>query len=57
MHASAVGMSMTIKVYEVDRYGCTRVVKPTAEVTPADSIPASHALPPCQCTQCTGSQQ
>ncbi|MFJ7220796.1 hypothetical protein [Streptomyces sp. NPDC098090] len=48
-------MSMTIKVYEVDRHGLTtRVVKPKTEVTPADFIPACHAFPACQCKRCTG---
>ncbi|MFB6817144.1 hypothetical protein ACFCV8_21620 [Streptomyces sp. NPDC056347] len=50
-------MTMTIKVYEVDRYGCTRIVKPEAEVTPVTAVPISSELPPCQCERCTGGPQ
>ncbi|MFF2009192.1 hypothetical protein ACFVWY_08975 [Streptomyces sp. NPDC058195] len=48
---------MTIKVYEVDQYGCTRVVKPKAEVAPVKTIPTSHDYPACQCEQCTEGPQ
>ncbi|MFF8912018.1 hypothetical protein ACF08M_01515 [Streptomyces sp. NPDC015032] len=48
-------MSMTIKVYEVNRHGfTTRVVKPKTEVAPADFIPLCHVFPACWCKRCTG---
>lgn len=50
-------MAMTLKVYEVDRYGNTRVLLPEAEVTPVKGVPHSHAYPACECEQCTGRQQ
>lgn len=47
-------MSMTLKVYEVDRYGRTRIVRPKTEVTPVDFIPVCQAYPVCRCRRCTG---
>lgn len=43
---------MTIKVYEVDRYGCVRVVRPKAEVVPVATVETSAAYPACQCLRC-----
>ncbi|WP_406386952.1 hypothetical protein [Streptomyces sp. NBC_01618] len=45
-------MTMTIKVYEVDRYGRTRVVRPEAEVVPLKTVDQSSAFPACECDQC-----
>ncbi|MGW1658548.1 hypothetical protein [Streptomyces atratus] len=45
-------MTMTIKVYEVDRYGGTRVVRPEAEVVPLKTVDQSYAYPACKCDQC-----
>ncbi|MEU3655745.1 hypothetical protein AB0E67_23625 [Streptomyces sp. NPDC032161] len=50
-------MSMTIKVYEVDRYGRTRVVRPKAEVVPAETVELSTAFPACRCDRCKGGQR
>ncbi|OKJ31527.1 hypothetical protein AMK22_25995 [Streptomyces sp. CB01580] len=47
-------MSMTIKVYEVDRYGRTRVVRPKAEVVPAETVELSAEFPACRCDRCKG---
>lgn len=48
-------MTMTIRVYEVDRHGSTtRVVKPTTEVVPVDHVALCHAYPACRCERCTG---
>ncbi|MFB7007906.1 MULTISPECIES: hypothetical protein [unclassified Streptomyces] len=49
-------MPMTIKVYEVDRYGKTRVVRPEAEVVPAKTVDQSSAYPDCECDQCKDKQ-
>ncbi|MCX5341743.1 hypothetical protein OG315_17720 [Streptomyces atratus] len=46
-------MSMTLKVYEVDRQGRTRVVRPKAEVTPLKNPPQTSAYPACECDRCT----
>ncbi|MFD6275850.1 hypothetical protein ACFWFI_09785 [Streptomyces sp. NPDC060209] len=46
-------MAMTMKVYEVDRYGQTvRVVQPETEVTPLTEVDPSSVFPACQCQQC-----
>jgi hypothetical protein len=45
-------MPMTIKVYEVDRYGRTRIVRPAAEVTPAKTVESRTAYPACECPRC-----
>ncbi|GAA2985450.1 hypothetical protein GCM10010447_12750 [Streptomyces fulvorobeus] len=44
---------MTIKVYEVDRYGGTRIVRPEAEVVPLETAEPSSAYPACKCDECT----
>ncbi|MEU6014437.1 hypothetical protein ABZ826_10380 [Streptomyces sp. NPDC047515] len=44
---------MTIKVYEVDRNGRTRVARPEAEVTPLKTAEPRLAYPACECAQCT----
>ncbi|MFI9624521.1 hypothetical protein [Streptomyces sp. NPDC052042] len=47
-------MPMTIKVYEVDRYGrTTRTVRPKAEVVPLKDPPDTDAYPACECDQCS----
>ncbi|WP_405391038.1 hypothetical protein OG596_26215 [Streptomyces sp. NBC_01102] len=47
---------MTLRVYEVDRYGTTvRVVRPEAEVVPVEVVETKAAFPACQCDQCTRS--
>ncbi|MFC9248061.1 hypothetical protein ACFT7S_29775 [Streptomyces sp. NPDC057136] len=43
---------MTIKVYEVNREGSVRVVRPEAEVVPAKTVDQRAAYPACQCDQC-----
>lgn len=44
---------MTLKVYEVDRYGNTvRVVRPEAEVVPVEVVEPKFAFPACQCGRC-----
>ncbi|MFF9346845.1 hypothetical protein [Streptomyces sp. NPDC014734] len=47
-------MAMTIKVYEVDRYGRTRVVRPTTEVVPLGRLPMTADYPACECDRCGG---
>ncbi|MFE7354377.1 hypothetical protein ACFU8Q_14510 [Streptomyces sp. NPDC057543] len=47
---------MTIKVYEVDRYGRTRVVRPKAEVTPLKTVEPRTSFPDCECDQCKAKQ-
>lgn len=44
---------MTLRVYEVDRFGTTvRVVRPEAEVVPVEVVEAKAAFPACQCDRC-----
>ncbi|MFE7424775.1 MULTISPECIES: hypothetical protein [unclassified Streptomyces] len=50
-------MTMTLKVYQVDRHGRTQVIRPKAEVTPAEEPPATDEFPTCQCHQCKGGQR
>lgn len=42
-------MGMTLKVYEVDRAGITRVLRPEAEVVPVTTVDPSAAFPDCEC--------
>lgn len=45
---------MTLKVYEVDRFGRTvRVVQPEAEVVPLETAETTYGFPACKCVQCT----
>lgn len=43
---------MTLKVYEVNRAGITRVLRPAAPVVPATTVDASAAFPACGCPRC-----
>ncbi|WP_204116675.1 hypothetical protein [Streptomyces sp. CS014] len=43
---------MTIKVYEVNRDGVTRVVREKSEVVPLERPEISHQFPTCACPQC-----
>ncbi|XUZ24762.1 hypothetical protein ACQVDT_07245 [Streptomyces sp. RMIT01] len=45
-------MAMTLKVYEVDRGGVTRVLREEAEVVPLTEPEASHQFPACECSEC-----
>ncbi|MEW1627744.1 hypothetical protein [Streptomyces sp. NPDC089173] len=45
-------MTMTIKVYEVNREGGTRVIRPESEVTPLEGPEFSHEFPACECSAC-----
>ncbi|MFJ2292082.1 hypothetical protein ACIOG7_10275 [Streptomyces sp. NPDC087894] len=45
-------MTMTIKVYEVDRWGSARVLREKAEVPPLERPEASDRFPACQCERC-----
>lgn len=45
-------MTMTIKVYEVNREGTVRVVRPEAEVTPLKTVDQTSAYPACECDRC-----
>ncbi|MFJ7252403.1 hypothetical protein ACIQWV_07385 [Streptomyces sp. NPDC098085] len=54
--AGSQHMAMTIKVYEVDRYGKTRVVRPESEVVPAKTVDQSFAFPACECDHCKAKQ-
>ncbi|MFD9952489.1 hypothetical protein [[Kitasatospora] papulosa] len=45
-------MAMTMKVYEVNRYGGIRVLRPEGEVTPLKAVEKSSAYPSCQCPRC-----
>ncbi|MDQ0795560.1 hypothetical protein [Streptomyces sp. B1I3] len=48
-------MAMTMKVYEVDRYGNTvRVVQPETEVVPLERPESTDRYPACECAQCKG---
>lgn len=42
-------MTMTIKVHEVDRYGRTRIRRPTTEIAPVEVEEENFVYPPCQC--------
>lgn len=44
---------MTIKVYEVDREGGTRVIRPEAEVAPLDRPEYAPEYPACECPTCS----
>lgn len=43
---------MTIKVYEVNGEGITRVVREETEVVPLEKPEASHQFPACKCPLC-----
>lgn len=45
-------MGMTLKVYEVDRQGLTRVLRSEAEVVPVETVDETSAFPDCECPQC-----
>ncbi|MFD8399500.1 hypothetical protein ACFV2V_13965 [Streptomyces sp. NPDC059698] len=45
---------MTIKVYEVNREGVTRVIRPEAEVVPLEQAEETHRFPACECPECHG---
>ncbi|MFD4861315.1 hypothetical protein [Streptomyces atratus] len=49
-------MTMTIKVYEVDRYGQTRIRRPTTEIAPVEVVEENFVCPPCQCPKCKAQQ-
>lgn len=48
---------MTIKVYEVNRSGMVRVLRPEAPVAPATTVDPSAAFPDCQCPKCSAEDQ
>ncbi len=43
---------MTIRVYEVNCDGVTRVVREETEVVPLERPEASHRFPACECPRC-----
>lgn len=45
---------MTIKVYEVDRWGSARVLREKAEVVPIERPESTDRFPACECAQCKG---
>ncbi|MET8172680.1 hypothetical protein [Streptomyces clavifer] len=47
-------MTMTMKVYEVDRWGAVRVLREEAEVVPLIEVEPTSVLPPCKCPRCEG---
>ncbi|MEU3708319.1 hypothetical protein AB0E82_39275 [Streptomyces anulatus] len=47
-------MTMTIKVYEVDREGRAQVLRPEVEVIPLEEPEYSHEFPACKCHRCAG---
>lgn len=49
---SADAARMTLRVYEVNRDGVTRVLREETEVTPLPKPETSHAYPPCECLVC-----
>lgn len=42
---------MTIKVYEVNRSGTVRVLRPETEVVPVKTVDPTAAYPDCECPQ------
>ncbi|MFE7533515.1 hypothetical protein ACMZ5F_02720 [Streptomyces rhizosphaericola] len=50
-------MAMTIKVYEVNGDGVTRVVRPEAEVVPLEQPEDTQRFPACECPDCLESVQ
>ncbi|MFD3975651.1 hypothetical protein [Streptomyces cyaneofuscatus] len=46
-------MTMTIKVYEVDREGGTRVIRPETEVAPLERPEYAPEYPACACLTCS----
>lgn len=47
-------MAMTLRVYEVDRYGAVqRVLREEAEVAPLETVEPTSVYPACECDQCT----
>lgn len=45
-------MTMTLKVYEVNRAGTVRVLRPTAPVRPVATAEPRSAYPDCECPRC-----
>lgn len=45
-------MTMTLKVYEVNRAGAVRVLRPEAEVEPVTTADPTAAYPDCECRRC-----
>ncbi|WP_405669077.1 hypothetical protein OG379_40750 (plasmid) [Streptomyces sp. NBC_01166] len=45
-------MTMTMKVYEVNRDGGIRVLQPEAEVVLLERPESTDRFPPCECAQC-----
>lgn len=43
---------MTIKVYEVNRDGVTREIRPQSAVVPLEQPEATHQYPACECPEC-----
>ncbi|SNB89940.1 hypothetical protein SAMN02745831_06234 [Streptomyces sp. PgraA7] len=54
---SAETARMTLRVYQVNRAGVTRVLREKAEVTPQATPSASHVFPPCECPVCKAAKQ
>ncbi|MFJ7062598.1 hypothetical protein ACIQVA_33715 [Streptomyces microflavus] len=48
---------MTLKVYEVDAAGITRIVREEAEVVPLEQPEAMNQFPACRCPECQESAQ
>ncbi|MFE3722354.1 hypothetical protein [Streptomyces cyaneofuscatus] len=49
---SAETARMTLRVYEVNLAGITRIVREKTAVKPLERPEASHEFPPCQCPMC-----
>ncbi|MFJ4612189.1 hypothetical protein [Streptomyces griseus] len=45
-------MAMTMKVYEVNRDGPTRIVREEAEAVALEQPEASNQFPACECPEC-----
>ncbi|MEU6614509.1 hypothetical protein [Streptomyces parvus] len=54
---SAETARMTLRVYEVNRDGVTRVLREETPVIPLERPEDSHRFPPCECPACKAAKQ
>ncbi|MGC4927237.1 hypothetical protein [Streptomyces sp. DT117] len=54
---SAETARMTLRVYEVNRDGITRIVREETAVKPLERPEDSHRFPPCACLQCAATRR